>query len=378
MQFPRLFLLAVDRLASVASHGFWDGLNWAWNFAWSRPLRSRDILDKENLLSLFNQVCLAPGSKDCLIWTYHKSGMFSTKSFTLELSKANLPPQIDAIKGIWKGLVPHRIEVFVWTSLLGRINTKSKLVSLGIIPPSEDICVLCNSSSENHNHLLLHCPFSTQERNYRIFDKISSSLPNIHDLILLRLGWWLSGWNEPFPYSPTDIQRNPNCLLWGGKATRPPKSPSLLSSIWSAPAHGYLKWNVDASFNPHISNSAIDGVLRNHAGHFMCLFSCPIPPMEINCAEVLAIHRALTITWANSSLRDTSIVIKSDSANAVSWCNSVEGGPWNLVFQLNFIRSSCKSGLDVTIVHKGRSSNQVADSLAKQGLLRRDNFVAWL
>lgn len=144
VQFPRLFLLEFDKLGAMAAHGFWDGLNWAWNFAWARPLRSRDAQEKDGLLSLLNQVCLAPDSKDALIWTFIKSRTFSTKSLTLKISKANLPPHIDAIKGIWKGLVPHRIEVFVWTSLLGRINTRSKLLSMGIILQS---CTFASSAT---------------------------------------------------------------------------------------------------------------------------------------------------------------------------------------------------------------------------------------
>ena len=100
--------------------------------------------------------------------------------------------------------------------------------------------------------------------------------------------------------------------------------------------------------------------------------------MEINSAEVLAIHRAICITWANDSLKNFPIIIESDSANVVAWCNSVSGGPWNLNFHLNFIRSVGKSSLNAQIIHKGRSSNTVADALAKQGLQRLDNFVAWM
>lgn len=110
----------------------------------------------------------------------------------------------------------------------------------------------------------------------------------------------------------------------------------------------------------------------------MCVFSSPIPPMEINCAEVLAIHRALTITHSSSTFKSAKLLIELDSTNAVSWCNEQRGVPWNLGFHLNFIRSSCSRGLKVKIVYKGRSSNQVADALAKQGLVWRDNFVAWL
>lgn len=430
VRFPRLFRLALNQDATVASHAYWDGLYWAWSFSWTRQLRPRDIEAKKELNLLLQQAHLSLSNSDSLAWTHDKSGTFSTKSFTKELAKADPHPQGDAIKGIWCGFVPHRVEIFVWTALLGRIHTKNRLARLGIIPNSEDLCVLCNSDIESHDHLLLHCSFSSQlwaswldlwnikwvhpsriraafehwnppnknvffkkvwtasffiiiwtiwkERNSRIFKNTSSPISELHNLVLLRLGWWISGWNEPFPYSPTDIQRNPICLLWGGN------KPSLQSQyitathqIWTAPDREQLKWNVDASVNPITSKSAIGGVLRNHQGNFICLFSSPIPPMEINCAEVLAIHRAVTITLASTQLQHSSFVLESDSANAVTWCNSDTGGPWNLNFHLNCIRNMRLHDPPFTIVHKGRSSNMVVDSLAKQGLHRSSEFIAW-
>lgn len=201
-------------------------------------------------------------------------------------------------------------------------------------------------------------------------------MSSLQDLILLRIGWWISAWSDPFPYSPTDIQRNPSCLFWSA----PQASKSVLPqpSSWSPPISGRLKWNVDASFNPRLNRSSIGGVLRNHIGHFICLFSCSIPTMEINRAEVLAIHRAISISLAHDSFQSSLFEIESDSKNAVAWCNGSSGEPWNLNSQLNFIRRSCQSGCIANIYHKDRSSNSVADALAKQGLLRLDNFVAWL
>lgn len=34
--------------------------------------------------------------------------------------------------------------------------------------------------------------------------------------------------------------------------------------------------------------------------------------------------------------------MKSGSSNAVRWCNDDKGGPWNLKFQLNYIRNARK------------------------------------
>lgn len=99
--------------------------------------------------------------------------------------------------------------------------------------------------------------------------------------------------------------------------------------------------------------------------------------MEINSAEILAIYRAIKIHLNSDHTSRSKFCIESDSLNAVKWSNDPSGGPWNLTFILNFIRSLTLKG-EVVISHKARGCNFVADSLAKQGLDRNDEFLAWL
>lgn len=136
---------------------------------------------------------------------------------------------------------------------------------MGIILDEQDICIICSFPFEFSNHLLLHCQFDQtiwhlrlslwnikwvfphslkaafdqwqtlsrcdffkkawhatifiivwsvwKERNSRIFEKSSSLTKDIQDLVLLRLGWWIKGWSEDFPFSPIDVQRSHSCLL---------------------------------------------------------------------------------------------------------------------------------------------------------------------
>lgn len=173
--------------------------------------------------------------------------------------------------------------------------------------------------------------------------------------------------------------RNPKCLQWSSSSKINPTDLCGKSAVlWCPPSSHTFKWNVDASVHPFNSRSAIGGVLRNHLGNFMCLFSSPIPFMEINSAEILAIYRAVKITTSNEALKGAKLILESDSKNVVCWCNSDSGGPWNLNFQLSFIRNVCKGGIDISIVHRGGSANFMADSMAKQGLHRKSEFIAWL
>ena len=216
-------------------------------------------------------------------------------------------------------------------------------------------------------------------RNNRCFENISCSSAQLQELILLRIGWWCKNWGLPFPYSPNEVARNPLCLDWN-------PTPSIYSSIshtpnqgdWIPPPQDGLKWNIDASMKVSESKSAVGGVLRNHLGKFICLFSCPVPFLDINHGEVFAIHRALKISSSMDWSRQSRIILESDSVNAVKWCRGESDGPWNLAFTINFIKNAIASSGNIEIVHKGRESNLVADSLAKQGLSRSDDFIAWI
>ena len=428
---PRLFRLSLQQEAHVSSCGFWDGVHWNWSLIWCRSLRPHDRTEHSLLMKIINRAVLHKDGLDQLIWTPSKLGAFSVKSFTMELAQMSNSGSYDAFKGLWKGLVPFRIEIFVWFVLLGRINTKAKLGKLGLIPRSESDCIFCRESEEDTNHLFMDCRFAKEiwlwwlqlwhiswvfpssiselyiqwpsplkgiffrkvwnasffiilwsiwkERNSRIFEGIARPTSYTKELILLRLGWWIKGWGDPFPYNAEEIARNPSCLQWNAPSKVPkPVTTSSGQEFWTPPPSGTLKWNVDASIKIFHFSSAIGGVLRDHNGAFICMFSSPVPFMEINNAEVLAIHRALKISSSSARTNVSPIIIESDSSNAVNWCNKKSDGPWNLNFIINFIRNSRNQDPGVSIIYKSRGTNIVADMLAKQGLTRNDEFLAWI
>lgn len=231
-----------------------------------RPLRPRDEQELPMLHELLQVVNLSPGDSDTLIWTPLKKGCFSVKSFSLELTKSDVICPQKSFASLWKGLVPYRVEIFVWLALQQKLNTKDKLCRFGIMDPSLMVCTLCNSALESCEYIFLHCslardiwcwwlniwhlhwcmPLSLfdayeqwvypksgsffrkvwkacffvilwtlwREQNNRIFDDISCPLPRLRDLILLRISWWIKGWGFAFPYDSIDIVRNPSCLNW--------------------------------------------------------------------------------------------------------------------------------------------------------------------
>lgn len=81
-----------------------------------------------------------------------------------------------------------------------------------------------------------------KEQNARIFENKICSFPHIHELILLRLSWWIEEWGDPFPYNANEVIRNPGCLRWSCSTVskqilgNPQPSPA-----WSPPINS-LKW----------------------------------------------------------------------------------------------------------------------------------------
>ncbi|XP_057250157.1 uncharacterized protein LOC130591223 [Beta vulgaris subsp. vulgaris] len=129
------------------------------------------------------------------------------------------------------------------------------------------------------------------------FQKGSEFPKQLQEMVLLRLHWWIKGWQETFPYSINDVLQNPMCLKRGSTPRKLKEyHGSSEHQLWRPPPQTALKWNIDASFDPSCNLSAVGGVLRDDSGSFICLFSCPIPPLEINSAEVYAIFRAIKLS----------------------------------------------------------------------------------
>lgn len=100
----------------------------------------------------------------------------------------------------------------------------------------------------------------------RLNGKTSWSCPSSHMLLDKGLG-------DPFPYNPDDVLCNPHCLKWMSSPSGPISKSSKPVIHWLPLPTTTLKWNVDASLSPLEQRSSIGGVLRDHNGNFLCIFS---------------------------------------------------------------------------------------------------------
>lgn len=138
---PRLFSIAIDQNSTVTFLGF-GMVAYGCGISQALAFRVRDNYERKILQSFLDRVHLSVDWLDSFSWTPDKSGTFTVKSCGLEIVKLSNLSSSDYFKGLWRGLVPHRIEIFIWFALLGKLNTRNKLATLGFIPHSLNVCVL--------------------------------------------------------------------------------------------------------------------------------------------------------------------------------------------------------------------------------------------
>ena len=80
---------------------------------------------------------------------------------------------------------------------------------------------------------------------------------------------------------------------------------------------------------------------------------------------------------ANPNLANQTIEIISDSKMAVSWINDDGIGSIKFVNIVLDCRDFIKSHGGIFVSYNSRSTNSVADSLAKQGSSSAENFIQW-
>ncbi|XP_016200157.1 uncharacterized protein LOC107641166 [Arachis ipaensis] len=127
---------------------------------WRRELFQWELELVHQLHERLRQVKLSEDKHDNLVWKFDGKGVFSTKYVVQVLQSETLSDEITSYSftsSIWRGVVPPRIELFGWFVLIGRVNTKERLIRLGVLRPSDNICVLCNKEVESVEHLFLRC-----------------------------------------------------------------------------------------------------------------------------------------------------------------------------------------------------------------------------
>lgn len=99
---------------------------------------------------------------------------------------------------------------------------------------------------------------------------------------------------------------------------------------------------------------------------------------DSNLAELLAVVEVLSIIMDVVAFPLPRIILESDSSNVISCITKSDSRPWKFSNLFNRLSNLLEIIGHVTFVYIFREANFFADSLAKLGVSRISNLIAWL
>lgn len=302
------------------------------------------------------KIDIGDGSRpDSWIWTKNVNGQFSTKSAHLLQACSRAPAVSSNLQRewskLWNSKIHERHKILWWQILSNALPIKARLASF--IPSLSDLCPLCNSQSENLEHIFLRCDFAK-----RIwFTSPWEMRPNEEDTCWdwLRRIWRLKeqGIDEtgPFLYASISLdhiwrtrnalahkQRSPDAVAsitsiqklffeYSSTLVTPPTEQPILD--WNPPFEGWIKVNFDVALKHDTMICAAVG--RDHLGSIIFSTTEKIqatsPLVGEIRAAILGIKEALKLKIQFCVLEgDSRAVISSINTGAKYWeiANSVD------------------------------------------------------
>ncbi|KAE8664767.1 hypothetical protein F3Y22_tig00112738pilonHSYRG00325 [Hibiscus syriacus] len=156
VSFPRLFAISSNQSGKLIEFGEFSSLGWIWNIQLRRSLVDWEFEQWANLMSIISNFFLFKEAIDGLIWKGNGTSVYSVNSC---MKTCSLAQKEDSFwkNIVWKGLVPPRVELFMWQVVLQKLPVRSELAKRGVTGIVELSCPLCNLVDESSAHLFFSC-----------------------------------------------------------------------------------------------------------------------------------------------------------------------------------------------------------------------------
>jgi ribonuclease HI len=285
------------------------------------------------------------------------------------------------IQNLWKWPVPLKIKLFIWLSAKGKVLTWEVLRKKGWEGPG--VCKLCNCSSEDIHHLLIHCNFTKV---------VWQHLINFFSLNLQWNGSTVSDCFTVWSFEksvPVSLAALACWHIWieRNKVIFEDRSPSLFSVVhrildsfsWQpvtqkvfpnkvceiSQAEGYTLACFDGAAQSNGLCCGAGGTFKTHPSRITKWF--------INCgagsntkAELMGLWVTLTLAtiWSINKLQ-----ILGDSKVIIDWINQIGNlQAVNIDCWKQKMKDLAKNFKDISFQHIYRVHNKEADLLSKRVL----------
>ncbi|KAL6536656.1 hypothetical protein OROMI_026237 [Orobanche minor] len=364
---------------------------------------------------LCDHICSFPTSPSGILpsWTLSPAGDIDFKSTWHFVRKKK--PLNNILRFCWNPIITPTISVFMVRLVNKWIPMPDRLLRRGIY--ATNFCYCCNDD-ENIPHLFIHGPvankvwthfhnlagircLNTSNINCILANWFGKAKGKIHifHIIPILIFWFL--WccrndrrvdNVPFTanrvceriwnYINTFNHKVnfKNKKFWIGAAliadrvgvTAAPKTFFKCCSVrWSKPQPGWWKLNTDGAARGNPGDAAAGGIIRDHVGKPLIMFSEFLGVRTNNLAELYAIWRGLEFCIDNHFNK---VWVEVDSKIALSLIEHSTTSHWQLQSIISKIRDF-RGSIEIHFSHIFREGNAVADWLANHGCDRKDFFL---
>ncbi|KAK8675474.1 hypothetical protein V6N13_033540 [Hibiscus sabdariffa] len=334
---------------------------------------------------------------DELVWRPVGSGTYSVKSgYRLLRDERLLPPGVhsndqstDLTKfytELWDISLPAKVKITMWRIAHNFLPTFANLQIRRL--NVNNVCSLCQSTSETIDHLMRDCWFSRQLLGYQGVhlpigsisiswkDWLASFFVNLHEkhkkvyMISLWSIWFTRNKvvHEGCEVSVRESMSFVEAFLQENEVVQVASCPpiTVAHGQWQAPIGDIVKLNFDAAYNAHAKESTSGVICRNDNGFIMT--SCVYPHMYVADAFVAEALSCLQAVIFAKELGFRRVVIEGDSQTVIKKkvCSSNADG--SLISPIvQDIKEASKDFESVAYSFVRREANNAAHTLAREG-----------
>ncbi|XP_071739542.1 uncharacterized protein [Rutidosis leptorrhynchoides] len=154
--FHRIYMLEINKDASIAERITHSNGSSLGNWCWTRPPSGRAINEITELNNIVSSVTLCD-KQDSWKYNLDSTGMFTTKSLALLINTLKLGGNALSLSIPRNKFLPQKVYIFIWRAIQKKIPVRFEIDKRGIDLDST-LCPLCELDIETTEHILGSCP----------------------------------------------------------------------------------------------------------------------------------------------------------------------------------------------------------------------------